>query len=146
MSEQATDAKYDIHQQIMDGAECWIGLEHDEQFDKGNITGLQMTVACALAYIAHREDISSRSKWHPINPADTSTLPSEDDADDAGMVWLIRDNNDGASATAMAYFSDVVREKPDEILEFGFTHWAPRVKQVPPVWWDATLAEKESET
>lgn len=69
-------------------------------------------------------DVMVRTEWNPINPADPSTLPGEDDADERGEVWIRLSNGYARSA----YWEDF------EHSLATITHWAPRIKQVPPVW------------
>ena len=66
--------------------------------------------------------------WHPINPADPTTLPGDGDANERGYIWY-RFRNGAVRALTISRVLSMEKRLGD--------HWAPRFKQVPPVWEDA---------
>lgn len=70
------------------------------------------------------EHFDKPATWHPIDPADESTLPGLDDADE----HLELSTRDRYGVTWTTPIHSVL------INPEWFTHWAPRIKQVPPKW------------
>lgn len=73
-------------------------------------------------------DVMVKSTWHPINPADPTTLPGDGDANERGYIWY-RFRNGAVRALTISRVLSMEKRLGD--------HWAPRFKQVPPVWEDA---------
>lgn len=93
-----------------------------EFFETGSYLPVSWTTIKAI-YAKIVEHFATPATWHPIDPADESTLPGIDDADEDGNVHVrYRDGE-----TSLRHWSACGRSP-------AIQHWAPRIKQVPPKW------------
>ena len=81
-------------------------------------------------------DVMVKSAWHPINPADPTTLPGDNLMRmERGYIWY-RFRNGAVRALTISRVLSMEKRLGD--------HWAPRFKQVPPVWEDAQQMTKDN--